>query len=93
VPRVEATPQLGMGLAFARKLPTRPEVIDTAGHLRRAADLFGPSLRGDIQVDLDLEGGLWPIRVDAASGSLWRGGGPARRRAKGHARSAPNPTL
>ena len=57
-------------LAFARKLPTRPEVIDTAGHLRRAADLFGPSLRGDIQVDLDLEEGLWPIRVDAAQFEL-----------------------
>ena len=57
-------------LAFSRKLPTRPEVIDTAGHLRRAADLFGPSLRGDIQVDLDLEDGLWPIRVDAAQFEL-----------------------
>jgi PAS domain S-box-containing protein len=45
-------------LAFARKLPTRPEVIDTAAHLGRAADLFGPSLRGDIQVDLDLVDGL-----------------------------------
>src|SRR5918993_4176603 len=49
-------------LAFARKLPTRPEAIDTAAHLGRAADLFGPSLRGDIQVDLDLADGPWPIR-------------------------------
>ena len=57
-------------LAFARKLPTRPEAIDTAEHLRRAADLFVPSLRGDIRVDLDLVDGLWPVRVDAAQFEL-----------------------
>src|SRR3712207_579887 len=57
-------------LAFARKLPTYPEVIDTAEHLRWAADLLGPSLRGDVRVELDLADGLWPVRVDAAQFEL-----------------------
>jgi PAS domain S-box-containing protein len=57
-------------LAFSRKLPTQPEVIDTAEHLRRAADLLGPSLRRDIRLDLDLEDGIWPIRVDVAQFEL-----------------------
>ncbi|MDO9709650.1 hybrid sensor histidine kinase/response regulator [Paracraurococcus lichenis] len=57
-------------LAFSQDLPTAPEVIDTADHISRAADLFGRSLRGRIQVDLDLDEDLWPIRVDPAQFEL-----------------------
>ncbi|MCB4825609.1 ATP-binding protein [Roseicella aerolata] len=57
-------------LAFSQDLPTEPKVVDTADHIRRAADLFGRSLQGRIRIDINLEDDLWPVRVDAAQFEL-----------------------
>jgi PAS domain S-box-containing protein len=57
-------------LAFSQDLPTKPAVVDTAGHIRRAADLFGRSVHGKIRIDIVLNDELWPIRVDAAQFEL-----------------------
>jgi len=57
-------------LAFSQNLPTEPEVIDTARQIREVADLFGRSLRGKIQIELELADDLWPIRVDTAQFEL-----------------------
>ncbi|MDB5687691.1 MAG: integral rane sensor hybrid histidine kinase, partial [Rhizorhabdus sp.] len=51
-------------LAFARRSPLNPEVIDPAARIRAMHDLLDRSLREDIVVDLRLPSGLWPIEVD-----------------------------
>jgi CheY-like chemotaxis protein len=53
-------------LAFSRRAPIRPEVLETAGSIQQAVGLFNRSLRGDIRVELSLGNDLWPIQVDAA---------------------------
>ena len=53
-------------LAFARRSPLNPEVIDPAARIRDMHDLLDRSLREDIVVDLQLPPGLWPIEVDAS---------------------------
>lgn len=71
--RVAAAERAGLTdqlLAFSQDLPTEPEVINTADHVRRAVDLFGRSLRGKIQIEFDFEDDLWPVRVDAAQFEL-----------------------
>jgi PAS domain S-box-containing protein len=57
-------------LAFSQDLPTKPAMVDTADHIRRAADLFGRSVHGRIRVGVVLDDDLWPIRVDATQFEL-----------------------
>ncbi|GGG21449.1 histidine kinase [Caldovatus sediminis] len=57
-------------LAFARRLPLRAEVVDTAARLREIAALAARSLRGDIRIETDIPDGLWPIEVDPAQFEL-----------------------
>ncbi len=51
-------------LAFARRAPVRPEVVDLGGSLRGMRVLLERALRQDIAVDLQLADDLWPVEVD-----------------------------
>ncbi len=51
-------------LAFARRAPVRPEVIDLGDGLRGMLVLLERALRQDIAVDLQLAADLWPVEVD-----------------------------
>jgi signal transduction histidine kinase/CheY-like chemotaxis protein len=51
-------------LAFARRSPLHPEVIDLAAGLRNMHDLLDRSLREDIEVDMSAVTGVWPVEVD-----------------------------
>ncbi|HLM53103.1 MAG TPA: ATP-binding protein [Pseudoxanthomonas sp.] len=51
-------------LAFSRRHALRPETVDLARHLREMRELLDRSLRGDVHVDVQLAGDLWPVQVD-----------------------------
>jgi signal transduction histidine kinase/ActR/RegA family two-component response regulator len=51
-------------LAFARRAPVRPEVINLGASLRSMRNLLDRSLREDITVDLQPATDLWPVEVD-----------------------------
>jgi signal transduction histidine kinase/CheY-like chemotaxis protein len=51
-------------LAFSRRHALRPETVDLARHLREMRELLDRSLRGDVHVDVQLAGDLWPVEVD-----------------------------
>jgi PAS domain S-box-containing protein len=51
-------------LAFARRQPLKPEVIDLAERLPQAATLAGHSLRGDIELVTETPANLWKVEVD-----------------------------
>jgi signal transduction histidine kinase/ActR/RegA family two-component response regulator len=51
-------------LAFARRAPVRPEVIDLGASLRGMRVLLERALREDITVDLEIADDLWPVEVD-----------------------------
>jgi len=53
-------------LAFGRRQALKPEVLDINEQISSMRDMLAQSLRGDIQVDLDLAEGLWPVEVDGA---------------------------
>jgi signal transduction histidine kinase len=51
-------------LAFARRTPLHPEVIDVAERLEGMRLLFERSLREDIKVEMQLADDLWPVEID-----------------------------
>ncbi|HEX2556384.1 MAG TPA: ATP-binding protein [Microvirga sp.] len=51
-------------LAFGRKQTLTPEVVDLTRLVASTQDMIAQSLRGDIEVKLDLAADLWPVRVD-----------------------------
>ena len=51
-------------LAFSRRRPINPEVIDLASHLRAMREILDRSLRGDIHVKMQFAADLWPVEVD-----------------------------
>jgi PAS domain S-box-containing protein len=51
-------------LAFSRRQTLQPQVVDVAQALDAATGLLRRSLRGDITVDLSVEPGLPPVKVD-----------------------------
>jgi PAS domain S-box-containing protein len=53
-------------LAFSRRAPLRPERIDTGEVLQQALELVRRSLPVRIRLEVALEAGLWPLRVDVA---------------------------
>ncbi len=57
-------------LAFSRRRPLNPESIDIAAHLKGMRALLDGSLGGHIEVQMDLEPGLWPVEVDAGEMEL-----------------------
>lgn len=57
----ELTHQL---LAFSRRQPLRPEVIEIARQLQETAAFLDRSLRGDIGIEVHAPDDLWPVNVD-----------------------------
>ncbi len=57
-------------LAFSRRRAMNPEAIDLAAHLRGMREMLTRSLRGDIEVRMDLDDGLWPVEIDAGEFDL-----------------------
>lgn len=53
-------------LAFSRRQPLKPELIDISRQLGIIIDLLARSLRGDIQIVPELPPNLWPVHVDAS---------------------------
>jgi signal transduction histidine kinase len=51
-------------LAFARRQPLQPQVIDLNRHIRGMSDMFKRATRGDIVLSFDLPEGIWPIEAD-----------------------------
>jgi PAS domain S-box-containing protein len=51
-------------LAFSRNHALRPEPIDLARQIGAMQDLLDRSLRGDVQVHMELDEDLWPVEVD-----------------------------
>ena len=52
-------------LAFTRRRAVNPESIDLAAHLTGMREILDRTLRGDIQVEMKFDAGLWPVEVDA----------------------------
>ena len=53
-------------LAFSRRTPLKPEVVDIGHRLAGMHALLDRSLREDVTVEIDLEPGLWRVEVDAS---------------------------
>lgn len=53
-------------LTFSRRHPMRPETVDLNELIGGMADMLAQSLRGDIQLEVDLAEDLWPVQVDPA---------------------------
>jgi len=51
-------------LAFSRRQPLKPEIVDLSAQLKTVIDLLSRSLRGDIQIVADVPAELWPAKVD-----------------------------
>ncbi len=51
-------------LAFARRSPLHPEVVDIAERLEGMRLLLDRSLREDIRVEMDIPPDLWPVEID-----------------------------
>jgi signal transduction histidine kinase/CheY-like chemotaxis protein len=51
-------------LAFARRQPLRPQVIDVNAQIHGMADMFKRASRGDITTTFELSDGVWPVEVD-----------------------------
>ena len=57
-------------LAFSRRRAMNPESIDLAAQLSGMREMLMRSLRGDIEVRMDLAEGLWPVEIDAGEFEL-----------------------
>ena len=53
-------------LAFSRRQPLSPEVVDLKKRIEAVREMLGSSLRGNIQLIYDLPDGLWPTKVDVS---------------------------
>ncbi|MEO8364775.1 MAG: PAS domain-containing protein [Pseudoxanthomonas sp.] len=51
-------------LAFSRRQPLRPEAISLARNIGAMREMLQRSLRGDIQVKVAFDPGLWPVMAD-----------------------------
>jgi PAS domain S-box-containing protein len=57
-------------LAFSRRRPINPDLIDLAAHLRGMREMLDRSLRGDIHIEMKVGADLWPVEVDAGEFDL-----------------------
>ncbi|HUP10517.1 MAG TPA: PAS domain-containing protein [Caldimonas sp.] len=57
-------------LAFSRRSPVNAEAIDLAAQLTGMREMLARSLRGDIEVRMELEGAIWPVEIDAGEFEL-----------------------
>jgi PAS domain S-box-containing protein len=53
-------------LSFSRRNVATPQVIDLRAEVPRMAEMLRASLRGNIQMRIDVADSLWPIEVDVA---------------------------
>nr|WP_246742635.1 PAS domain-containing protein [Microvirga splendida] len=53
-------------LAFSRRQPLKPEVVDLKDLIGGMGDMLAQSLRGDITLEMDFAEGLWAVEVDPA---------------------------
>ncbi|NQV81092.1 MAG: response regulator, partial [Alphaproteobacteria bacterium] len=53
-------------LAFARRQPLAPQVIEIAAHINSTLSLVRPTITADVSINIDLPPDLWRIRVDAS---------------------------
>ena len=51
-------------LAFSRRRPIAPKTIDLRAQLLGMYELLQRSLRGDVEVEMVFEDGLWPVELD-----------------------------
>ena len=58
----------GRLLAFARRLPLKPQVIDLNTHLQRSAELMRRTFRSNVRIEIDL--GVPGARIEADPGQL-----------------------
>jgi signal transduction histidine kinase/CheY-like chemotaxis protein len=52
-------------LAFSRRRPLNPEAIDLVRQIDGMREMLSGSLRGDVNVEIRFDEGLWPVEVDA----------------------------
>jgi signal transduction histidine kinase/CheY-like chemotaxis protein len=52
-------------LSFSRQRPVNPEVVDLQRQIEGMREILARSLRGDIDIDMHFDVGLWPVEVDA----------------------------
>jgi PAS domain S-box-containing protein len=57
-------------LGFSRRQPLSPVVIDLKKRIEAVREMLGSSLRGNIDLALDLPDGLWPTEVDLSEFDL-----------------------
>jgi PAS domain S-box-containing protein len=53
-------------LSFSRRHVATPQIIDLRTEIPRMAEMLRASLRGDIELRIDMADTLWPIEVDVA---------------------------
>ncbi|HEY2616805.1 MAG TPA: PAS domain S-box protein [Acetobacteraceae bacterium] len=53
-------------LSFSRRHVATPQIIDLRTEMMRMEEMLRASLRGDIQMRVDVAGHLWPIEADVA---------------------------
>jgi signal transduction histidine kinase len=51
-------------LAFSRRTPLHPEVVDLGQRLEGMRLLLDRSLREDVGIEMSLDAGLWPVEID-----------------------------
>jgi signal transduction histidine kinase/CheY-like chemotaxis protein len=52
-------------LSFSRQRPVNPEVVDLRSQIEGMREILARSLRGDIDIDMHFDAGIWPVEVDA----------------------------
>ncbi len=51
-------------LTFSRRQQLMPVVVDLHAHIGAVRDMLAPSLRGNIELVVDIEDKIWPVEVD-----------------------------
>jgi signal transduction histidine kinase/ActR/RegA family two-component response regulator len=52
-------------LSFSRQRPLNPEAVDLRRQIEGMREILTRSLRGDIDIDMRFDDGIWPVEVDA----------------------------
>ncbi|MCJ9669667.1 MULTISPECIES: ATP-binding protein [unclassified Neorhizobium] len=53
-------------LTFARRQPLKPQPIDLRHQISEMRELLDRTLSGDINIDVDVDMGVWPVQADPA---------------------------
>jgi PAS domain S-box-containing protein len=51
-------------LTFSRRQQLMPVLVDLHAHIAAVRDMLAPSLRGNIELVVDIEDQIWPVEVD-----------------------------